>query len=442
MKTYVRINRKIPNFDKTLEVPGDKSISIRLILLTSQAVGKSKVYNLLESDDVKDTIRSIKSLGVRIKKINKFYEIEGVGLGGFKHNKNHIINAGNSGTFARLICGLLAKNEKTIKLVGDKSLSKRDFYRVIKPLSKFGISFYTKHNCLPLKIRGTEFLRPIFYFEKKGSAQVKSSIMLAALNTPGTTVIKCLPSRDHTEKMFKNCIDVPISVKKEKRYEIIKIQGLKNYNGFDYKVPGDISSASFFIVLTLLLNDSKLILKNINVNESRIGIIKILRKMHAKILIKNKKNYNGEPVADIHVKSTNHLQSIICPRNLNTKSIDEFLIIFLLCSKAKGISKFRGIEELRQKESDRLKFAANFLRMIGVKVRESYDGITIYGKPGLKLNGTYVVKNYLKDHRVFMMSCIAALTLGGNFKIQNKSSIKTSFPNYLKLLKELGAKIT
>ena len=441
MKTYIRINKKIPNFNKKIQIPGDKSISIRLILLASQAIGKSKFYNLLESEDVIDTIKSIKSLGVKIKKNNKFYEIEGVGLGGFNYNKNHVINAGNSGTFARLFCGLLAKNKKKIELVGDKSLSKRDFSRVIKPLSKFGISFYSKNNCLPLKLMGTDFLRPIFYFEKKGSAQVKSSIMLASLNTPGTTIIKCLPSRDHTEKMFKNCIKIPISIKKENKYEIIKIRGLKNYNGFNYNVPGDISSASFFIVLTLLLNKSKLTLENINVNNSRTGIITILQKMHAKIKIKNKKNYNGEPIADIYVESTNHLKSIICPRNLNTKSIDEFLIIFLLCSKAKGISKFRGIEELRQKESDRLKFAADFLKMIGIRVKESFDGITIYGKPDLSLNGTYVVKNYLKDHRAFMMSCIAALTFGGNFKIHDKSSIKTSFPNYLKLLKELGAKI-
>ena len=182
-------------------------------------------------------------------------------------------------------------------------------------------------------------------------------------------------------------------------------------------------------------------MKNINYNKSRIGIIEILKKMRAKIKITNIKNYKGEKVADISVTSSNNLIGINCPKSLNTKSIDEFLIIFLVCAKAKGISKFIGINELRQKESDRLKMAAKFLKSIGIKVDEKFDSLKIYGNPNLKIKKQVIIKNFLKDHRVFMMSCVAALTLGGNFKIYDKNSINSSFPNFLDLLKKLGAKI-
>ena len=221
----------------------------------------------------------------------------------------------------------------------------------------------------------------------------------------------------------------------------LKWKEKKNYKGFNYKIPGDISSAAFFIALTVLADKSSLKMKNINYNNSRIGIIEILKRMRAKIKISNIRNYKGEKVADISVVSSNNLIGIKCPKSLNTKTIDEFLIIFLVCAKAKGISKFVGINELRQKESDRLTIASRFLKSIGIKVDEKFDSLKIYGNPDLKIKKRVIIKNFLKDHRVFMMSCVAALTLGGNFKIYDKKSIKSSFPNFLKLLKKLGAKI-
>ena len=422
-------------------MPGDKSISIRLILLASLAIGKSKIYNLLESEDVINTLKSMKSLGVNINKIKNYYEINGVSIKGLNLKKKTKINAGNSGTFARLFCGLVARSNKKINLYGDKSLSKRDFSRVINPLKLFGMKFKSSNNKLPIIISGTEFLRPVIFEEKKGSAQVKSALMLAALNTPGETKIISVPSRNHTENIFKHCLNIPIKILKKKSKEIIKVSGLKQFKSFDYKVPGDISSASFFIVLTILSKNSILKIRNVNLNKTRTGIIEILKKMNAKINITNTKLYNGEFVGDIIVKSTNSLKSINCPKSLNTRSIDEFLIIFLICAKAKGLSKFKGIGELRNKESDRLKVASNFLKMIGVQIKESKDGLMIYGNPNLELNGNYVIKDYLKDHRVFMMSCVAALTLGGNFTIKDRDSIKTSFPNFLNILENLGAKI-
>ena len=441
MKNYLSINSLIPSFNKVLNIPGDKSLSIRWVLLASQAIGKSKAYNLLESEDVISAIISMRKLGVEILKRRGCYEINGVGLSGFRHKDNVSLDAGNSGTFARLLCGTLAGNITNVKVTGDSSLSKRDFSRVVKPLKLFGISIKTNKNKLPIVIKGSKFLRPIFYKEEKGSAQVKSAILLASLNTPGQTIVKSKISRDHTELMFKNCLKIPLKLKKYKNHEIIKVHGKTNYKGFNYNIPGDISSAAFFIALTILANKSRLRMKNVNYNKSRIGIIEILKKMKAKIKITNIKNYKGEKVADISVTSSKNLIGINCPKSLNTRSIDEFLIIFLVCAKAKGISKFVGINELRQKESDRLKMAAKFLKSIGIKVDEKFDSLKIYGNPDLKIKKKVIIKNFLKDHRVFMMSCVAALTLGGNFKIYDKNSINSSFPNFLDLLKKLGANV-
>ena len=441
MSSYIRINKKIGNFKNSIEIPGDKSISIRLIMLASIAIGKSRLYNLLDAEDISSTINSLKSLGVKILKNKKTVEVFGVGLNGLKVKKNFIINAGNSGTFARLLCGLVAKTDRTIKLVGDKSLSKRDFSRVVIPLNKFGINFRCKNNKLPLIIQGTKNLRPIRYVEEKGSAQVKSAILIASLNTPGETTIKCIPSRNHTELMFKHCLGVPITVKRGNKYEIIKVKGQKQFKCFNYNVPGDVSAASFFIALTILSKNSELIIKNVNVNKTRNGIIEILKKMRGKLTLINKRLYNGEIISDIKVESTYFLKSINCPKRLNTKSIDEFLIIFLLCAKAKGVSTFKDIQELRHKESDRLKIASNFLTKIGIKIVETRDSLKIYGNPSLELSDKFEIKNFLKDHRVFMMSCIAALTMGGDFKIHDRDSINSSFPNFIKILKKLGASI-
>ena len=440
MRNHIKINNSIKPFNKQIEVSGDKSISIRCVLIASQAIGKSRIYNLLESEDVISALNSIKKLGIKYKKKNNYYEIYGYGINGYKTNKNITINAGNSGTLARLILGLLINSKKKIKIIGDKSLSKRDFSRVTEPLKLFGAKIISNKKSLPVEIVGSEFLRPIKYIEKLGSAQCKSSIMLGAIKTPGTTIIKAKKSRNHTELIYK-FLKIPIKFIRKKQYDLIEVRGPSNFSGFNYIVPGDISSAAFFIVLTLLSKNSKIILRNINVNSSRIGIIKILNRMNANIKLKNKRLYNGENIGDIIVESRNNLTSINSPKNLNSSAIDEFLVIFLVAAKAKGISKFKNLSELNKKESPRLEIALNFLSQIGVKYSRKSDNIKIYGNPNLKLNGEYFIKNFRKDHRVFMMSCIAALTFGGNWKIDDKDSINTSFPIFLKLLKKLGAKI-
>jgi len=438
MPNHVLINNKIGYFKKKIYVSSDKSLSIRCILLASQAIGISKISNLLESEDVLNTLKVIKKLGINYKKKGNKYEINGHGLNGYNLKKNTVINAGNSGTLARLILGLLVRTNQKIKIVGDKSLSRRDFSRVIKPLNRFGVNIKSKKNCLPVEIQGTNFLRPIDYFEKKGSAQCKSAVMLAALNTPGITKIKAKKSRNHTEILFKY-LKIPTKVKSREKYDQIEVLGLNQFKSFNYSVPGDISSAAFFIVLTILSHNSEIVIKDININKSRIGIIKILQRMNAKIKFQNKRIKNGEEIADICVKNTKTLKSINCPDSLNSSAIDEFLIIFLVAAKAKGISTFKKLSELNKKESPRLDLAVKFLKMIGIKILRNKNNIKIYGNPNLSLNGNYFIKNFLKDHRIFMMSCIAALTFGGNWKIYDKDSINTSFPKFLNILKNLNA---
>ena len=440
MPSYLSINKRIDSFNKKIIVSGDKSLSIRWVLLASQAVGKSKAYNLLMSEDVIAALEAIKKLGIKVLIKKKYCEILGKGLNNFTYENGLVIDAKNSGTLGRLILGLLIKSTKKIKLIGDKSLSKRDFSRVTEPLKKFGAKFqYKVKNKLPLSIIGSHNSKDIHYVENKGSAQCKSCVMLAALNSSGTTYIKAKKSRNHTELLFKY-LKVPIKIKKTKKYDFINIIKPKKINAFNYNIPGDISSSAFFMVLAILSENSKLLIKNININPSRIGVITILKKMGAKISFKNKRNYKGEKISDILIRSSKNLKGINCPAELNSSAIDEFLIIFIAAAKAKGISYFKDISELNQKESPRLNLGSKILNMMGVKTELTESSIKIYGQPNLKITKKIVIKNYLKDHRIFMMSTIAALTCGGVWKIHDKDSINTSFPSFLKLIKNINSK--
>ena len=440
MNNAVKISSAIKPFAKTLKIEGDKSLSIRWALLASQALGKSKSYNLLKSEDVINTLKCLKQLGVKVKLLKNTCEITGKGLNAYNYKKKITLDAGNSGTLGRLIMGLLVHSKNKIKIKGDKSLSKRDFLRVTTPLKKFGASFKTNSGKLPITIKGTIRPKPISFYEKKGSAQCKSSVMLAALNTVGTTRIKAKKSRDHTELLFKH-INLPIKINKKKNYDLITIKGKKNIKPLNYKIPSDISSSAFFIVLTALSKNSKLIIKDVNINPTRIGILKILKMMGVKIEIKNKKNYKGEKIADLNIESKNVLKPIKCPTKLNSAAIDEFLLIFLVAAKADGVSYFQSLSELNQKESPRLLWGSKILNKMGIKNIVTKDSIKIYGKPDFKIKRKIIIKNFLKDHRVFMTSVVAALTFGGDWEISDKTSIDTSFPSFLEKIKSLGAKI-
>ena len=436
MSDKIVVKKKIKPFNKIIRVDGDKSISIRWLLLASQTTGTSKAYGILQSEDIFSTIKCLKKLGVKIKIKKSHCELYGVGLNGFKIKKNIKLNAGNSGTLARLILGLLIHSKKKITLTGDSSLSKRDFLRVIKPLEKFGAKFEYKKKGLPLSIIGTDQPKPIKYFENRGSAQCKSSVMLASLNTPGETFIRAKKSRNHTELFFKN-LKVPISIKNNKNFDLIKLKNVKKLKPINYKIPSDISSSAFFIVLTALSKKSKLLIKNVNINPSRIGVITILKKMGLKIFLKNKRTYKNEKISDILVKSSNNIKSINCPSKLNSSAIDEFLLIFLVAAKAKGISYFKNLSELNQKESPRLIWGSKILNYLGVKNKVTRNSLKIYGNPNLEINNKIIIKNYLKDHRVFMTSVIASLVFGGNWTIHNSDSINTSFPSFLKIIQKI-----
>ncbi len=428
------IEKKIKNFNKSIQVSGDKSLSIRWVLFSSLANGVSISKNLLISEDVKAAIDTIKKLGIKVSFKKKICKIYGNGINGYRYRKKLVINAKNSGTLGRLVLGLLINTKFPIKLIGDKSLSKRDFKRISDPLSKFGAKFkLNKNKFLPLTINGSNNLKPIKYVESKGSAQCKSAVILGGMRVKGQTIIKAKKSRNHTELLCKD-LKLPIKVQSRKNFDLIKINQVKKIQKLKYNIPGDISSSAFFMVLTILNQNSKLVIKNVNINPSRVGIIAILKKMGANISFKNIKTYKGEKNADIYVKHVNSLNAINCPSNLNSSAIDEFLVIFLVAAKAKGVSYFKDLDELNKKESPRLVWGEKILNKMGIKTTSTKNSIKIFGNPSLKINKKIIIKNFLKDHRVFMTSVIAALSFGGSWEIHDKDSIKTSFPDFLKII--------
>ena len=438
MPNHILIKKRIANFKKKISVSGDKSISIRWVLFASIASGISKARNLLISEDVLAAINIIKKFGIKVIQKKGLFIIFGKGINGYNFRKNTVINAGNSATLGRLILGLIINSTKTIKLVGDKSLSRRDFKRVTSPLSRFGAKFKLKKNfSLPLTIQGSKNIKSIKYHETRGSAQCKSSVILAAMRANGTTYIKAKKSRDHTEKMMRD-LNLPIRVVKRKNYDLIQIKRVKIVKAINYNIPSDISSSAFFIVLTALSKNSELLIKDVNINRSRIGIITILKKMGVNITLQNKKIYRGEEIADIKTKSSKSIKPINCPTSLNASAIDEFLIIFLVAAKANGNSYFKGLAELDKKESPRLKWGSKILNKMGIKNITTKNSIKIFGNPNLKIDKKIIINNYLKDHRVFMTSVIAALSFGGLWEIHDSKAIRTSFPNFLDIINQLN----
>ena len=325
-----------------------------------------------------------------------------------------------------------------VKISGDSSLNKRDMKRIIDPLSKIGCNFYPKNKTkLPLTIEGTGMPLAQKHFENLGSAQVKSAILLAALNTPGITQIEVKKkSRDHTENLLKN-LNADIKVQSNNKSSIISLRGQKNLFGFNLKIPGDPSSAAPFIILTLLTSNSKLLIKNVNCNPTRIGFIKILKKMNANIKIKNLKKKSGEPIGNIIIKSSS-LKSIKCSKDLVPTAIDEYPLLFIIASFIKGISKFEGINELRHKESDRIKNIEIGLNQIGIKTKSTLDSLTIFGNPRIKINKK--LKIYPKnDHRIAMAFFCLGQLLNGKVEINDFQTINTSFSKFLTTMRKIGA---
>ena len=327
-----------------------------------------------------------------------------------------------------------------IKISGDKSLNGRDMKRITEPLSKIGCIFKPKHKkTLPLIVQGTSMPLAQTHIENIGSAQVKSSILMAALDTPGITVIKEEKiSRNHTENLL-SAIGADIVVKKDKKYNLISLRGQKDMDCFKFKIPGDPSSSAFFIALALLTKGSRLYIKNVNLNPLRIGFIKILKKMNANIKIKNLKRKFNEPVGDIVVKSSK-LKPINFPKSEVSSTIDEFPILFVIASQIKGISNFSNIGELRKKESDRIKNIEIVLKKIGIRTISTKNSLKIFGNPKVQIKKSIQV--YSKDdHRIAMSFFCLGQLLGGKIQINNFETVNTSFPKFLTLMKnKIGAK--
>jgi len=439
-KFSVVINNKIKKFNKVIKVENDKSMSHRALLIASQCTGSSILKGILESEDVKCTIHCLKKLGVKITKKNNKYVVYGNGLNSFSKPSNNMLYAGNSGTLARMLFALISTDSNLkVKINGDSSLNKRDMKRIIEPLSKIGCNFYPKNKTtLPLTIEGTDMPLAQEHFETIGSAQVKSAILLAALNTPGiTTIEEKIISRNHTENLLSS-LNADIKIKKLKKGNLISLRGQKNLSNFNLKIPGDPSSAAPFIVLTLLTPGSKLLIKDVNCNPTRIGFIKILKKMNANIKIKNLKKKSGEPIGNILVKSSS-LKPINCPKELVPSSIDEFPLLFVVASLTKGISNFSGIKELRNKESDRIKCMEVGLNKIGVKTRSTKDSLKIFGNPNTKVKK--VLRIFSKqDHRIAMSFFCLGQLLKNNVHIYNFETVNTSFSKFLVIMKKIGAK--
>ena len=421
-----------------ISAPGDKSISHRCVILSSIAIGESRIEGLLGSTDVICTIEAMKSLGANISLNSNKCIINGIGIGSLIEPKKPL-DFGNSGTAARLIMGLVSTHPIKSVFVGDASLSKRPMGRVIDPLTEFGTEFeLTSSEFFPIVVNGAKLPIPISYETSVPSAQVKSAVLLAGLNTPGvTSVIEKQKTRDHTERLLE-IYGYQIDIIEEKQKTKISITGQESLTSVNIVVPGDPSSAAYPVVAGLICKNSNVTVKNVLMNPTRDGIYKSLEEMGAKIDFTNKKFQAGEDVHDILVESS-HLKAIDVPASRAPSMIDDYPVLAVAASIAEGTSIFRGLSELKVKESNRLSGIKHFLEVNGVNVAIKNDDLIIEGNPkGIKGGG---IINTNLDHRIAMSSLILGLISDSPVSIDDTKTIDTSFPGFINLMRALGAKI-
>lgn len=412
-------------------VPGDKSISHRAIMFSSIAKGSTLIKGFLQAEDTMSTVKCFENMGVKILFEKEDVLVKGVGKYGLKA-PSQILNVGNSGTTMRLISGILAGQKFESTLDGDNSIRKRPMKRIIDPLSQMGAVFEAQGgNFAPFKIKGRE-LQGITYDMPIASAQVKSAIILAGLYAKGETkIIETIKTRDHTERMLKS---MGVDLKVDKNQIVVKNSDL--YTADEILVPRDISSGAFFMVAASILKGSEIVLKDMILNETRSGILEVMKNMGAKLEILDEKLVCNEKIGDVKVSYSKELHGCDISSDIIPSLIDEIPIIALLASQAEGITKIRGASELRVKESDRIKTTVSNLRLMGVDIEELDDGMIIKGKTNLKASSELQAG---LDHRIGMMLSIASLLEGQNSKISGLDSIKTSFPNFFEILKIISA---
>ncbi|HEX6593465.1 MAG TPA: 3-phosphoshikimate 1-carboxyvinyltransferase [Bacillota bacterium] len=412
----------------TIEVPGDKSMSHRSIMFGSLAEGTTTIANFSDGEDCLRTIAAFKQLGISIERQGSDVKVYGKGIQQLQEPTQPIY-FGNSGTTARLMIGLLAGLPLFSTVYGDPSLSKRPMRRVIDPLQKMGAIIYGRNNgeYLPIAIKGTK-LTGIHYKLPVKSAQVKSALLLAGLLARGhMSIVEKSPTRDHTEKMLQ-AFGVNINVHEQ----TIHMEGNQKLSATTIYIPGDISSAAFFLVAAAIVPGSNITLKNIHLNDTRTGIVDVLLEMGAKLTIENKQAKNGEQFGDVHI-SSHPLRGITIEGDLIPRLIDEIPIIALLATQAEGTTIIKDAEELKVKETDRLHAVVTVLKNLGADIKATNDGMVIRGKTSL--HGGEVSAYH--DHRMAMMAAIASLITDGDVFIDDLSSINISYPTFFKDLQEL-----
>jgi 3-phosphoshikimate 1-carboxyvinyltransferase len=422
----------------TIAVPGDKSISHRSLMLSALAVGESRVQGLLEGEDVLATAAAMRAMGADIvRQDDGVWVIHGVGVGGLLQPQT-ALDMGNSGTSTRLLMGLVASHPITATFIGDASLSKRPMGRVIEPLSQMGAQFQdTPGGRLPLMVRGISPAVPIRYTLPVASAQVKSAILLAGLNTPGeTVVIEPIATRDHSERMLAGFgADLTVTPSPEGR--IITIRGEAELKPQNIVVPGDPSSAAFWLVAGSIVPGADVTITNVGMNPTRTGIIAALKMMGADITELDARIVGGEPVADLRVRHA-PLSAIEVPPELTPSMIDEYPVLFVAAAYASGTTIARGAEELRVKESDRITAMADALGACGVACEEFEDGMAVTGTGGEPIPGGATIATLL-DHRIAMSMTIAALNAREPITLDDAAPVATSYPVFFDTLETLGA---
>lgn len=413
----------------TLKVPGDKSISHRSIMLGSLANGVTEVSGFLQGEDALATLEAFQKMGVKIERNSDKVTIHGVGLHGLKQ-PNSALDLGNSGTSMRLMSGILAAQSFNSELIGDESLSKRPMGRVIKPLTQMGAVIQSNEGKPPLTIKGTQSLNCIDYDLPVASAQVKSCVLLAGLYAQGKTcVTEPETTRDHTERMLKG-FGCAVKVKNNK----ICLTAGNNLTATNIQVPGDISSAAFFMVAAAIAPDANITLEGVNINPTRAGVIDILQLMGAKLTVANEREVGGELLADICVQSS-QLKGVHIPEEWVPLAIDEFPVIFIAAGCAQGETTLTGAKELRVKESDRIQVMADGLDILGIQNQVLEDGIKIQG--GTFQKPKTVIESH-HDHRISMSFAVASLKCAHTIEINGVENVKTSFPNFVKLANSAG----
>jgi 3-phosphoshikimate 1-carboxyvinyltransferase len=432
-------SKRVTNLRGQAKVPGDKSISHRSLILGALSVGQTKIHGLLEGQDVIDTAKAMSSFGALVEKHeNGYWTVDGFGVGGFAEPEK-VIDCGNSGTGVRLIMGAMSTTNITATFTGDASLNRRPMARITEPLNLFGAKTYgRRHGKLPITVVGAASAVPITYQTPVASAQIKSSILFAGLNTAGETiVIEKEKTRDHTERMLQG-FGAEVETETTSTGHMVRIKGYPELLPQEIKVPRDPSSAAFPVCAALITEGSDVLVPNIGLNPTRSGLFETLREMNANITFENESFQGGEPVADIRAKFSPNMMGIDVPPERAASMIDEYPILSVVASFAEGKTLMREVNELRVKESDRIDAMAKGLRSNGLSIEEGEDWWSVEGREIDGVNGGGICETFL-DHRIAMSFLILGMASKSSVKIDDSSPITTSFPIFESLMAELGA---